>query len=70
MSNDITITCNGKSMHIPSGSSIHDVLEVMQGAEYPLAVFLNGSYIQAEARRTSVLKDQDLLRVMFFMSGG
>jgi sulfur carrier protein ThiS len=70
MSNDIDITCNGKSMHIPSGSSIYDVLQILKGAEYPLAVFLNGCHVQADACRTKVLKDHDLLRVMFFMSGG
>ena len=64
------IHVNGESREVAEESSLQDLVEALKLAPERLAIELNQSVVRRTDRPTTILKDDDRVEIVQFVSGG
>jgi sulfur carrier protein len=64
------LTVNGKSVSVPTGSTVHDFLASKKMTDAMAIVERNGEIVPRDAYGTTVLEEGDRLEVVHAVGGG
>lgn len=64
------MTINGRPSTVPAGSSVRELLDLMNFTYPKIFVKINGSHIEEGAYETTIVHEEDAVQVIHLMAGG
>jgi sulfur carrier protein len=66
----IGITLNGERKEIPAGSTVAELLVIVDALRQPVAVVVNENIVRPDQRDSCILQDKDQVEILVFAGGG
>lgn len=64
------LTINGEQREVPSGTTVHGLIELLGLTEGPVAVERNREVVPRAEHPHTVLSDADVVEIVHFVGGG
>lgn len=68
--NDVSITLNGKAKNVPPGTSVSELLELLDLRERLVVVERNASILNRSDYAEALIEDGDVIEIVHFVGGG